>query len=490
MDIAYDKFLNDKVKASEIINVDNKSNRYRCLYCDEDLTLVLPRKSNYSAYFRHKKGNNDKDCDEYYKTTGMNSKYYLPDSENNKSVEFFFNRYFNNFELGIFFETTEIEELYKNNATITIKANDKFIMDNQIISRIGIIKDSFNYFKIDNIFEDYIFHIGERYRKIKGVNQENKILFFKVKDNCNHAKIVNKKNGNLYIDSEYIIISRNKKIIEGFLRVLDDCNYQDILEFNKCGNIFYTSLFKFKNINEYLTRFLKSYEYNLISREYINILWPPTFEEDEKIISTSDNIYLDSSFLLKKNVNTNSSVEIIKHNDPGIFKLNIEDILLISKKNIDLKIVRNKEDKEKIFFKEIIKKEAKVCKITYNYSDNDYIVEKNGNLILSYYDYYFFNKKGYKKLFPGEKVELKAGDRIIGYEKRHKRVEITPYIINKEVQDKLMDALRYYPKSEPYIEEDYKRYDYCESIEEYLLYCKKCGMINSIIKKYIEEGLL
>lgn len=490
MDIAYDKFLNETVEASKLNNVDDKSNRYRCIYCEEDLTLVLPKKRNYSPYFRHKKGNNDKECDEYYKTIGMNLKYYLSESENNRSIDFFFNRDFNNFELGIFFEDREIEELYRSNSKITIKSNNKYVIDNQVLSRIGIIRDSFNYFKIDNIFEDYIINTGEIHRKVKGVNQENKIIFFKVTSNCNHAKLVNKKIGNLYLDTEYIIISKNKKIIESFLKVLDDYNYQDISEFNKGGNIFYSSLFKFKNANEYLTRFMKLYEYNLISREYINILWPPIFEENEKIVSISDNIYLDSSFLLKKNVNTNSTVDIIKYNDPRIFKLSIDEVLFISKKNIDIKIVRNKEDKGKIFVREIIKKEAKVCKITDNYSDNNYIIERNGDLILSYYDYYFFNKKGYKQLFPGEKVELKAGDRIIGYEKRHKRIEVTPYIIDKEVKNKIIDILRYYPKLEPYVAEDYKRYDHCKYVEDYLLDCKKCGMINSIIKKYIEEGLL
>lgn len=93
MDIAFDKKINDKVFAKDLTIRDKDMYRYKCLACDEYLTLSAVDSKKQSPHFRHRNGNNDKDCDYYLNNliSFVNRKYYLSDSENNKKTDIFFN---------------------------------------------------------------------------------------------------------------------------------------------------------------------------------------------------------------------------------------------------------------------------------------------------------------------------------------------------------------------------------------------------------------
>ena len=65
MDKAYDKWTKREVFAKDLTIRDKDMYRFRCLACDEYLTLSAVDSKKQISHFRHRYGNNDKDC-EYY----------------------------------------------------------------------------------------------------------------------------------------------------------------------------------------------------------------------------------------------------------------------------------------------------------------------------------------------------------------------------------------------------------------------------------------
>lgn len=204
-----------------------------------------------------------------------------------------------------------------------------------------------------------------------------------------------------------------------------------------------------------------------------------------------DNLFLNSSFKLEKDKNTNASFEIIKSFKKEIYKLEITDPILIGKDNIDLKIFKDKYDDQKDDTKTFKSLQARSCKILESDSVFKESIDNYGNLLLRDYYYYLLNYCGIRRLYPGETVILKKNEKILGYEKRFKRIEILP-ILEKELsmEDKILDAIRFYPKLEAYTNNEFKDYSANEFLKEYLKVCQKNGQINSVVKSYLEKGLL
>lgn len=493
MDIAYDKKRKCDVMACDLKEEDRGSFRYQCKYCGEDLILVLPKRRGYSKYFKHKDGNNDKECKEYYKTLEVNSKYILRESENNSRIELFFNGLNKNFYIGILLYSEELDDLKEKNSYLTIMNGSKKIIDNFTINQAGLIRDSFTYFRLNSIFENNYIKIGKKSYNFSLFNKNKNLSFFRMSFDSNYAKYAFMESSdvtNLYIGTYYFVVSRDKNSIKNLLDAAS-YNKREISEFTHVGSKFYFTKIIFKEVNLKIEKILNKSEYRLLNREYIDVIWPPVYVSDNTLVSNSDDVYLYSSFRLKEYENTNSKVSLI--NKSNLYRLYNNDTILIGKRNVDIKIVKDKELKNRPEIKDVIKKEAKYIKISEsshninNNLDND----RDGNLVLKDYDYYLFDYSGCRKLQPGEKLVLYNDSKIVGYENRHKRVEITSL---KEMvpteEDKVLDALRYYPKEEHFIENDFKRCKLSPFMKNYLKDCKEKGQINSAVKKYIKDEVL
>ena len=69
---AFDTILQTVVTAdSAAINGDNEAFRYECLCCGEDVYLAAQDSKYMATHFRHRSGNNDKDCELYLGQCGV-----------------------------------------------------------------------------------------------------------------------------------------------------------------------------------------------------------------------------------------------------------------------------------------------------------------------------------------------------------------------------------------------------------------------------------
>ncbi len=492
MDKAYDKRTKREVFAKDLTIRDKDMYRFKCLACDEYLTLSAVGSKKQSPHFRHKNGNNDKDCDYYIKFYQINSgsgKYYLPDSENNKKSYIFFNSKKNNFEFGLFFYYDEIEELYNNDSKITIEQDSAKIYNKVPITKVPLVRNSFTYFKMKNPFKDLKIFIDDKLTNVVKKIENKNLLFFQVKSN-NLSKLISNTD-NLYLDTEYIAMSKKRKKIKKLINLVSNDGNLKINELETSGETFFWTNLKFEIINSNIDIFLDSNGYNLKKSESIDIIWPPLYESNEELISMFDNLFLNSSFKLEKDKNTNASFEIIKSFKKEIYKLEITDPILIGKDNIDLKIFKDKYDDQKDDTKTFKNLQARSCKILESDSVFKESIDNYGNLLLRDYDYYLLNYCGIRRLYPGETVILKKNEKILGYEKRFKRIEILPDLKKElSMEDKILDAIRFYPKLGAYTNNEFKDYSANEFLKEYLKVCQENGQINSVVKSYLEKGLL
>lgn len=491
MDRAFDKRINDKVFAKDLTIRDKDMYRFRCLACDEYLTLSAVDSKKQISHFRHRNGNNDKDC-KYYINHIMNSmdkKYYLSDSENNKKSYIFFNNKKNIFEFGLFFYYDEIEELYNNDSRITVKQNSVKKINNLPIKKLHLIRNSFTYFEMKNPFEDLEIFINDELTYVVKKAENKNLLFFQVKSN-NHSKLLSNTD-NLYLDTGYIAMSKKRKKIKKLINLVSNDSNLKINELKTPDETFFWTNLNFETKNSNIDIFLNNNGYNLQKSESIHIIWPPLYKSNEELFSMFDNLFLNSSFKLEKDRNTNTSFEIIKSFKKEIYKLEFTDPLLIGKDNIDLKIFKDKFDDQKDNTKIFETLQARSCKVLESSSIFKDSTDKYGNLLLGDYDYYLLNNSGIRRLCPGEIVRLQKNEKILGYEKRFKRKEILP-ILKKELsmEDKILDAIRFYPKLEVYKNNEFEDYSSNEFLKEYLKSCQEKGQINSVVKTYLEKGSL
>lgn len=491
MDRAFDKRTNGEVFAKDLTIRDNDMYRYKCLACDEYLTLSAVDSKKQSPHFRHRNGNNDKDCKYYLNNliSSVNRKYYLSDSENNKKTDIFFNNKKNIFEFGLFFYYDEIEELYNNDSIITIEQSSGKLFNKVPITKISLISNSFTYFKLEDPFKNLKIFIDDKLTNVVKSIQNNNLLFFKLKSN-NHFKLLSNTD-NLYTDTEYIVMSKIFNKIRKLSNLVSNESNLKINQIQASDDTFFWTNLTFGTKNSNIDIFLNSNGYNLQKSESINIIWPPLYQSNEELVSMFDSLFLNSSFELEKDRNTNTSFEIIKSFNKEIYKFEITDPLLIGKDNIDLKIFKDKLDDLKDETKIVETLQARSYKVLESSSIFKDEYDKYGNLLLRNYDYYLLNYSGIRKIYPGETIKLRKNEKILGYEKRFKRIEIQP-ILKKElsIEEKILDMLRFYPKLESYTNNEFQDYSSNEFLKEYLKVCQEKGKINSLIKLYLQKGLL
>lgn len=491
MDRAFDKMVNDIVFAKDLTIRDKDMYRYKCLACDEYLTLSAVDSKKQISHFRHKYKNNDKDCEHYINhiMNSINKKYYLSDSENNKKTDIFFNNKKNIFEFGLFFYYDEIEELYNNDSIIAIEQSSGKIFNRVPITKIPLISNSFTYFTLEDPFKNLKIFIDDKLTNIVKSIQNNNLLFFKFKSK-NHFKLLSNTD-NLYIDTEYIVMSKSFNKIRKLSNLVSNESMLKINQTQASGDTFFWTNLIFGTKNSNIDIFLNSNGYNLQKSESIDIIWPPLYQSNEELVYMFDSLFLNSSFELEKDRNTNTSFEIIKSFNKEIYKFEITDPLLIGKDNIDLKIFKDKFDDLKDETKIFETLQARSCKVLESSSIFKGEYDKYGNLLLRNYDYYLLNYSGIRKIYPGETIKLRKNEKILGYEKRFKRIEIQP-ILKKELslEEKILDMLRFYPKLESYTNNEFQDYSSNEFLKEYLKVCQEKGQINSILKLYLQKGLL
>lgn len=294
-----------------------------------------------------------------------------------------------------------------------------------------------------------------------------KINIYRINKQDEHYK--KNMSGLIYTDVEYVAISENKMNVKELVGLHGIEVVKDESAFVTMGKTFYAVEFVARKENYEIKIYFQKHGYQIKTSESLEILWPPTYSTDATLVATADTIYVSSSFSLIPHGNINIGGDKIEE-DGEIYKISIDTKTTINEKNIDVLIVKNN-----VLCHEYSGKEPEAIYINKFNVPNDY-------------DYFLFSKNGCVRLISGSNVYLTKGDKIIGYMNGLIKVYINGSPDNvSSLEKRINDIVKYHPQSEPFVPDEFMNIEVNEILLNYLETCYRSGVINSTVKRYIEE---
>lgn len=478
MDKAFDVVLQSEVDAAVIAKNSHRflreRFRYQCLCCGEEVYLAAADSSERSPHFRHRKGNNDKECEQYLGQPGAVEHFVFLRKHKQEHIEFFFNRDRMTFEICASFTEEELQAYEEENNRLTVSS--KYYAEPFLsvpLSKGVFIPGRKSYFTITEFSKEYFvsFNSGSSCCTYHNVMRNSeKINIFRVRMQDEHCRY--QTSSLLYTDIEYIGISENEEVLQE-LASLESVISEELFSFVTENRIFYGLQFCAKGAEFSVWRFFQKHDYQIETSEAFSILWPPVYTRDSCSICAGDIVYAHSSFELIPHGNMNADDTFAKEVSRDVLKLHINDEVIIHEKNIDICIQRERERG-----KETVLEESMTT-----YSDRYTIPDQ--------YDYFLFDQNGCTRLISGSNVYLSESDRIVGYKNGH--IKAFVYARPKEKPDNkqfINDIIKYHPQSEAFEPDDFMDITTDETVLAYLENCYRSGRINTVAKRYIKEGLI
>lgn len=478
MDKAFDVVLQKEVDATKVAKTSyagfDDQFRYQCLFCGEEVFLAAIDSIVKAPHFRHRRGNNDKECERYLGEPGAIDHYVSIRRKKSNSIAFFYNCDLKIFEIGVVFSEEELffHEKEKNIMLVSVEEEDDPIL------RIPLNRELFypsqsSFFTISRLSPVYSisFNSGTDYVSYQSeICNPDRIIVFKVRMQDGHAR--HQGSGKLYTNTRYVAVSEQDKILQELLLFNQIERYGDVFVFYINNKTFYEVQFTIKRAEISICRFWDELGYSVEQSESFGILWPPTYEKNDCYVSSGNRVYVYSSFELLANRNVDMSAQIRNVFD-GVHELNLDDRIYIREKNVDCCVCKESDSEE------VTEKEEPEVKYT-----SRFIVPEG-------LDYFMFDKNGCTPLYCGTSIYLTEKDRIVGYKNGH--IKVLVYSSNErsmDVKDMIEDIIKYHPQAEDFIADEFTDIIVGEEIDSYLEGCYKSGKINTVIKRYIMEGLL
>lgn len=478
MDKAFDVVLQSVVNATVIAKTSYCSRgnrfRYQCLCCGEEVYLAAAESSERTPHFKHRRGNNDTECERYLGQPGAVEHYVLLRKHKQEHIEFCFNRYRMTFEICASFTEEELRAYEEENSKLTVSLKYHIEPFLSIPINKGVfIAGGKNYFTITEFSTEYIVSFNARLKCCTHqdvMRETEKINIFRVRMQDEHC--LHQTSSLLYTNTEYIGISENEKVVQELVS-LEYVISEEVFSFVTENRVFYGIKFSVKRAEFSVLYFFQKHDYQIETAESFSVLWPPVYTRDSCFICAENMIYVHSSFELIPYENVNTDDTFATEISRDVLKLHIEDEIIIYEKNIDICIKKESE-----LGKEVVSAEPVTI-----YCDR-YAVPNQ-------YDYFLFDQRGCTRLIPNSNVYLSESDRIVGYKNLH--IKVFVYACPKEKTDKkqlINDILKYHPQSEVFNPDDFMDITADETVLVYLENCYRSGRINTVVKRYIEEGLI
>lgn len=479
MDKAFDSVLCKEVDASVIAKtaktIYGKAFRYTCLCCGEEVYLAAADSNIKSPHFRHRRGNNEIDCEEYLGKPGAIDSFIELRKSSKERVEFCFNQNRCTFEVCISLTEEELDDVSEKGyimALYTSYVSPPFF--SVPLNRSTIIPNEKRYFTITKYANDYYASFDESNTKLlfrDVMKKDAEINIFKVGKKDDRCK--RNVSGILYTQVAYIAITENDAYINKMMQYKEIDTDGNMFSFITQGRKFYAVQFEITEAGEDIIWFLQRHHFSIETSESLTVLWPPVFTRDNTVVCDSDFLYVSASFdfIPHGNIDVEQS-ELMSCSD-GVHKFQLNDQVTITEKNIEKVIVRERRTCEESI--------PELPSITYS---DKYLIPEGA-------DYFIFDKNGCRKLRHGTNVYLSNGDRIVGYKSGH--IQSLVYPCPETRMDKeslLMDILKYHPQAELFEPDDFMEPETDPIILDYLENCYRNGEINSVIKQYIKEGLI
>ena len=468
---AYDALLQTAVSAENAAaNTDNEPFRYECLCCGEEVFLAAQDSVYKATHFRHRSGNNDKDCELYLGQYGL-----IPASPSDRSkrqdrVEFYYQNLHKAFYMSFRFNDSEIAAYESVDACIQVRAaRNQNPFFSKIINHTNFYDDVPETYMIEINAETY--YISNTVNNIKREYQLFKIdgpSFFKIsgEESDFTAKFV--KSRSLYTNVKYFIAWPGRNTAQIYLSKVPGVQIDEQLQFKTMNNCNVWALVAtFTEKNPQLDALLQSWGYDLSASEEILLLWPPSYEHDETLNISSNNVFVYSSFALQAFGNTNMSNKAIHKIDTNVTKVDVDGKLIILKKNAEMTV------ETKAFLDEFTSLNP-ICVTT-----KKFVVPEDGV-------FFHFSSHGVEKLSSGQMVFLTDASSVVEYKGNYiHRVITMTKDEDMSLNEKIQQALMYYWVFIPYDEK--REENYSTDILKYLQENKVRGHINKAILSLIEE---
>ena len=479
MDKAFDVILQSKVDATVVAKTSYYATgnrfRYQCLCCGEEVYLAAAGSNERSPHFRHRKGNNDKDCEQYLGQFGA-FEHFVPVRKNEQEhIEFYFNKERMTYEVGAAFSAEELNdyEQNKNNMAISAKVCAEPFLSVPVNKTIFAPGEN-HYFTLNVYSNNFYVSFGAKkkvYSYLDVIKRDGRLNIYKVRLQDKRAKC--HRTNLLYTETTYIAISENENIIRELKGFENSVFVEEQFNFNTIGIDFYGITFSIKYADYSLKLFFQKSDYRIEQSESFDILWPPVFTIDSDFVCTEDKIYISSSFDLISNGNTDIDESLMRKVNENLLEISINDSNIICEKNI------------KAFIK---KSNLKSAEVIYVEPETVYMSKY---IVPDTYEYFLFDIDGCARLIPGTTLYLCEKDKVIGYKNGHIKEIILGYPLEEENPEKrIFDILKYHPQSEKFVLDEFIDVTSSEVSMSYLESCYRNGRINTVVKRYIKEGLI
>lgn len=479
MNKAFDTVLQQEVDASVIAKMSSPFSRshfrYQCLCCGKEVYLAAADSKERVPHFKHQRGNDDTDCERYLGKPGAIEHFVHLRKNKQEHISFYFNKSRKTFEICAIFTEEELQLFGEENSKMRIYSSS---CDESFLSiplnRGVIVPNEKNYFTITEFSTDYIIAIDNSkvnksvYYDVMRTN--NAINIYKVGSQGEHCKHL--ATLSLYTDVQYIAISEKKELLQELVS-LEYVESETLISFVSEDKIFYELQFFIKQVGCAIQHFFSKYGYQIEKSEVFNILWPPIYTKNSRLICAEDVVYASSSFELVSHHNISVESDLYEKLNENVLKLCIDNEIVIHEKNINVCI-----QKKKSLNKEIIPEEVKVV-----YSDKYTISDE--------YDYFLFDQNGCTRLLQGEKVYLSNSDRIVGYKNGHIKIIVYSHPkVKRDTRQFINDILKYHPQSEDFKPDEFMDITADEVVLSYLENCYRSGRVNTVLKHYIKGDLI
>lgn len=475
MQKAFDTLLQTVVPADVAgESTEDRLFRYECICCGEEVTLAAKNSYYKVAHFKHKSGNNDKECEQYigqyssaYSSKGYKGKHHCAEFYYDNNTKCFY----------ISWNLSEEEITNYENLGAKFEIRDK--VDSKPFFEKTINHCNFpDKFILEKYASTYYVSNTSSNQKPKEyrVFNNKRPSFFKVLSNESgddfKAKLIRSKL--LYTGIKYFLVWQGSHLEYETKAHTKLKNVEEVSFIENLGHIGkfdgYGLLVEFKNKNPSLDSIIRKWGYDLESSEKVSLLWPPAYRKDENYIVSSSPLYLYSTFEFKGLRNVSEEDKCISKIVDSTTKISLGDSLCISEKNVEMAI-----NKENLLLETDIPDVYKEYKEFFD-------VPKNN-------DFYLFSNYGVEKLRMGQNVFLTPNSYIAEYEdKSLLRLICFLNPTTPSLEEKVSKALSNFWITEEYQDLGLDMESIPQSIKEYIDKCKKTKRINTAVKNILEGG--
>jgi hypothetical protein len=484
---AYDIYLSAEVTADLAAKAGADLYRYECACCGEEVYLAAAKnviddfqyqRKPTEPHFRHYKGNNDVDCEQYLGQYGAISTEANSRKSKNERAEFYFDHNTKLFYIGLTFSERELSYYEEHAAIFELRTSSqlepfyvkeisslRFAPDIQEL--IPLNKFSNNYF-LSNTLNG----VKRKYDVFN--NRKNSPTFFKLLagDKNSRTKLV--RSAILYTNTSYLMVFHGKR------QSLDLVNYSQLNEF-RIENSFDFETMGRQFIGRVITidsktvqneHIVNSWGYQLESSERMTLLWPPAFISDDIFSINANAAYLYTTFEIQPHGNINVRSENISKICDGLTKVTVDSRVKVHKKNAEI-MIENHVQESKCNTKLSIEVQ----------SSKEYKALDESSFL--------FNRSGVSKLKKGSITHLTTNSLVKHYYDSYlDNVVKSPEIPLISKEQLIHDVLIYYKREDMFNWDEFESCDLSQFAFTYIEDCEKKGFINSAIKLLIKKGLL